>query len=62
MDQLPVIGYFAALPLRKNLTLGDWVVGPDFAEVPWLSDGFKRFAEAVVPQWRSAKVTLGAWR
>lgn len=42
------VGFFPALPLDKNLELGDWVVGTPPAATPWVSQRFRDLSESLL--------------
>src|SRR6267143_2396747 len=47
-NRLPCIGVLPALPLAKNLELGDWIVGTPSEDVTWRSSAFKELVERLV--------------
>lgn len=46
--QYPHVGFFPALPLAKNIELGDWIIGKPPQNVAWRSDRFKSLSETLV--------------
>jgi hypothetical protein len=42
------VGYFPALPLEKNLELGEWIAGVPPSGTPWASDRFRELSEKLV--------------
>ena len=44
----PHISFFPALPLARNLELGDWVVGTPPAETPWAPGRFRELSLALI--------------
>src|SRR5262245_22779671 len=49
----PCIGFFPALPLGRNLDLGDWIVGPRPPDTPWRSVRFKGLVETLLASFAS---------
>ncbi len=53
--QHPCFGFFPALPLQKNLELGDWVVGVPAEDTPWRSARFKELVSKLLDSFASDK-------
>lgn len=45
--QYPHVGFFPALPLAKNIALGDWIIGTPSRDGAWRSDRFKSLSETL---------------
>lgn len=45
--EYPCIGFFPALPLKRTLVLGDWMVGGPPDDTPWRSARFRELAETL---------------
>ena len=54
------VGFFPALPLDKNLELGDWVVGTPPTATPWVSRRFRDLSESLVRSFEKEGFNGGA--
>ncbi len=54
------VGFFPALPLDKNLELGEWVVGTPPAATPWASDRFRELSESLIRSFKKRDFEGGA--
>jgi hypothetical protein len=54
------IGIFPALPLEKNLELGDWIIGAPEPSTPWAPTRFRELSEKLVRSFEKRKFKDGA--
>ncbi len=47
-SQNPHISFLPALPLAKNIELGEWIVGTPPVDTPWAPGRFRQLAEALI--------------
>ena len=55
------IGFFPAVPLAKNLELGEWVVGSPPPETEWAPGRFRELSESLIRSFEKRGFTGGAW-
>jgi hypothetical protein len=53
--QHPYVGFFPALPLRKQIELGEWIVGRPPTTVPWHSPRFKELLGKLLSSFETDK-------
>jgi hypothetical protein len=54
------VGFFPALPLARNLELGEWVVGTPEDNTPWASRRFRDLSESLVRSFEKVRFKGGA--
>ena len=59
-SQQRYVAFFPALPLEKNIELGDWVVGTPPDATPWASRRFRDLSESLVRSFGQTGFTGGA--
>ena len=54
------VAFFPALPLRKNIELGEWMIGTPSDNVAWASDRFRDLSTTLVRSYEKLGFTGGA--
>ncbi|HXJ19556.1 MAG TPA: hypothetical protein VMT03_04920 [Polyangia bacterium] len=54
------VGFFPALPLEKNIELGEWIVGSPPETTPWASRRFRDLSESLVRSFGRVGIKGGA--